>query len=459
MAVIVNKRKPQHQTTATATPAPPRQPTRSRGDLRDVTAIMVAFNRPDCVARQVESMRRFYPVLPLIIGDNGDDPARLDDQHTETRILPYNCGLADARNRLVDLVDTEFTLLLDDDYIWTADTRIDNLAAILRVDPRVDVAAGVICQDNQLWNWTGLFSRTTPGGIDTIPLSTPWKVADGVIYRQTDTVFNFFLARTATLAAFPWDSEFKIAAEHIDFFLTLAANFVGVAYTPACIIQHDQTTKNTSYQAKRRDPATIAKYRGRLCDKWRLSSIPKHRRHEEPASDLAGNLPNLVILTPGHTGSSILTWILHQLGWMAPADVDQFAEPAAIRQLNDQARQSGALDEGEAARQLAALPQPWAIKDPRFSETLDHWIGVFDMYRPALLLVGRQLDRVRESYDRRGQDPATADRRVAACDRLYQRWPWAKHRVDYETIKTALAAFEQAPRPGRDGHSFGPESN
>ncbi len=33
--------------------------------------------------------------------------------------LPYDCGLSNARNELVNNVNTEYTLLLDDDFIFT----------------------------------------------------------------------------------------------------------------------------------------------------------------------------------------------------------------------------------------------------------------------------------------------------------------------------------------------------
>ena len=49
-----------------------------------------------------------------------------------------------------------------------------------------------------------------------------------------------------------------------------------------------------------------------------------------PSSTPSPRLPNVVVLTSGHTGSSIVTWMLHQLGWYAPPDVDQFVKSLAI---------------------------------------------------------------------------------------------------------------------------------
>ena len=89
--------------------------------------------------------------------------------------------------------------------------------------------------------------------------------------------------------------------------------------------------------------------------------------------------------------------MLHQLGWNASADADHFAEPVAIRRLNELCLREGHLDEEAAQQKLAKLPQPWSMKDPRFADILSHWLPLL------LLFLTKPIDEVRASYARRGE--------------------------------------------------------
>jgi hypothetical protein len=89
---------------------------------RDVTIGISAFRRPGCVERLVESIRRFYPKTKIIIGDNGDQPAKIQDDHLTYLRLPFNIGLSATRNRIVDALETPYLWLLDDDFEFTAET-------------------------------------------------------------------------------------------------------------------------------------------------------------------------------------------------------------------------------------------------------------------------------------------------------------------------------------------------
>jgi hypothetical protein len=78
----------------------------------------------------------------------------------------------------------------------------------------------------------------------------------------------------------------------------------------------------------------------------------------------ADGRPNIVVLGVGNSGTTIVTKMLHALGWQA-ADADEtFGESVRLREINESGDFSG------AAEYLAGLPQSWAIKDPRFVRTL-----------------------------------------------------------------------------------------
>jgi len=430
-----------------ATPAVPQR----RSSLTDVTAVMTAFRRPRCVERQVASLRRFYPGLPVIIGDNGDSPAGIDDPRVTYLRFPFDLGIAASRNRLVQQCRTPFILLLDDDYVWTDDTQIERFLDVLDSDPEVGGVGGW-CDDVRpdrrcRIDWA-LDLEIFRGELRTRNTDDrPHRIArGGTAYRYCDTVLNFALFRREMLNEHRWDERLKLQ-EHWDFYLSVKqAGRWRVAFTPEVSMRHERDRPPENYQSFRGRSAEFMSY---LLRKWGLRSVRLIPfRETGPA---AGGLPNAIVLTPGHTGSSIVTWMLHSLGWNAPPDADEFAEPVAIRRLNERCLSEGRLDERAAQQALAQLPQPWALKDPRFADTLRHWLSLLGPYRPALLYLTKPLDEVRASCIRRGERLDVAEARFHRCAEIVRRWPWRTHTLDYHALRRAVAGFDAA-RHGHDGH-------
>jgi hypothetical protein len=100
---------------------------------------------------------------------------------------------------------------------------------------------------------------------------------------------------------------------------------------------------------------------------------------------------------------------------------------------------------------LTVMFAPWAIKDPRFCETIRQWLPLLADYAPTLLSLTKPIEEVRESYERRNQSPQVADRRTRLCAKIYARWPWQRHQVDYHAIESVAALFDFT-RHGHEGH-------
>jgi hypothetical protein len=124
-----------------------------------------------------------------------------------------------------------------------------------------------------------------------------------------------------------------------------------------------------------------------------------------------------------------------------------------VREINQRFLKTGLFDHQAAAASLARLPQPWAIKDPRFAETLSEWLPALVHYRPLLLWVTKNHDLVVESYVRRGNSREDAERRVtlreAACARHFAEWPWERLTIDEAAIGAAVQLYDsgrESPR-------------
>lgn len=76
-----------------------------------MTFIIHTFKRPDCLSRLLESIKEYYPNTPVIVYDDSE----------------FDRGLSWGRNHLVSQVKTKYFLLLDDDFVFTNETKIERL--------------------------------------------------------------------------------------------------------------------------------------------------------------------------------------------------------------------------------------------------------------------------------------------------------------------------------------------
>lgn len=90
--------------------------------MNNVTAIIVSYNTRDLLRNCVESIRKFYPTLKIIIID-GSPPdsdcwqyvAGLEDDNTKVRLLEHNGGHGPGMVKGIELCETDYFLLCDSD--------------------------------------------------------------------------------------------------------------------------------------------------------------------------------------------------------------------------------------------------------------------------------------------------------------------------------------------------------
>ena len=107
--------------------------------LSQTTAIIKTFQRPDDLDRLIRSIRRFYPELPILVGDDGLEPSPRDD--VEYLRLPPDIGLSAGRNAMLEHVRTPYFVLLEDDFEFSRRTKIEKLVALVDRG-KLDIAAG-----------------------------------------------------------------------------------------------------------------------------------------------------------------------------------------------------------------------------------------------------------------------------------------------------------------------------
>jgi GT2 family glycosyltransferase len=221
----------------------------------DLTVVVKTFERPEALLRLIRSIRRFYPDLPLVVVDDSAEALEPPPEGvTRYSHVAFNSlGVSAGRNYGVRQVETPYTLICDDDMVFGEKTDVAKMLRTVQTT-RFDV---VSCRwlDHEPWRSIPRGYRRYEGTLD---------VEDGVLVHRLgatrgeveglpvfDIVHQFFVAPTEVLRAHPWDEGFRVAGEHVDFFLRLKDAGVLCTRLPDATVLHRPQL-----------PPSYARYRG-----------------------------------------------------------------------------------------------------------------------------------------------------------------------------------------------------
>jgi glycosyltransferase involved in cell wall biosynthesis len=197
---------------------------------QQITAIVKTFNRSHELTQLVKSIQRVQPDLAVIIADDSSQPSHFPD--VTTLVLPFNSGVSSGRNAALDVVQTPFVLILDDDFVFYRKTRIARALHVMRQTAQIDIMGGKVinlpeCQADNYVNASLFPTSTAP----KFPVGS--MLAGLTVY---DKVANFFIARTDSIRRVCWDPELKFV-DHADFF-TRARGILTTVYNDQFSVLH-----------------------------------------------------------------------------------------------------------------------------------------------------------------------------------------------------------------------------
>ena len=216
-------------------------------DLREVTAMIKTFERPGRLRQLVSSIKRHYPELKVIVIDDGRDPQPLPG--VATHVMPYDSGLGAGRSMGLSLVETEYVLTLDDDFVLYHRTRLHEAVELMRRTEDIDIMGGLVV-DLPLYV-THDYRRASLFDTNAVPVHAPGSRVGGL--EVFEKVADFFLARTDRLRRVDWDPGLKRLV-HADFF-TRARGVLTTVFNPAFRTLHVRNPYDLAYRRVRYDTA------------------------------------------------------------------------------------------------------------------------------------------------------------------------------------------------------------
>ena len=212
--------------------------------LEDVTAVIKTFERPRKLKRLVRSIKRRYPELSIIVIDDSESFIALDG--VQTIGMPYDSGVSAGRNAGLAHVETNYVVMLDDDFVFNRHTNLAEAYRKLASNPVIDILAGeVIYLPLRIvhdYEGAGLFPS------DRAPLYPPGSTISGL--KVMNKVPNFYIGRAARVRQVGWDNRLK-RIDHADFF-TRAIGVLTSVQDPSLKILHHPSYFDKRYLKKKR---------------------------------------------------------------------------------------------------------------------------------------------------------------------------------------------------------------
>ena len=222
-----------------------------------------------------KSIRWHYPAIRVIVGDDtfSADYAPPWSRHPNTTLvaLPHDAGLSLGRNMLVQMVETEFVVILEDDFVFSRFTNLERMARAFRRNPKIDIVGGGLSRggiDSAQYISYGLQLDIRKDGTASFTPIQGARLTDGC-YR-TEVVFNFFMARTQVLLAFPWNPLLKVG-EHEPFFLALKLQGRTVYECPEVTIYHN-VTRTLAYR-RNSHRYQLHRYSRHICEQFKMLNV------------------------------------------------------------------------------------------------------------------------------------------------------------------------------------------
>lgn len=234
---------------------------KKRNDSK-VAIIVKTYLRDGFIQRLVHSINEHFPLsYKLYIGDEkplsvskNELYKKLENNGHYIEIFeepkPFPVGV--ARNRLYARTNKEpYILRLDDDYIFTEETNINNMLLLLNYSRSAGAVSGfekeqTTVNDNKhnINNYQQgyFYKKDTSIYKFSIPIDFwHWRYYKNVRFQVVDFTSNFLLIKKEVLEKQKWNEELLFRGEHTDFMLDLKKNGWLLMLTPDSIHVHDES--------------------------------------------------------------------------------------------------------------------------------------------------------------------------------------------------------------------------
>uniref|UniRef100_A0A3Q3W9Z7 Beta-1,4 N-acetylgalactosaminyltransferase n=1 Tax=Mola mola TaxID=94237 RepID=A0A3Q3W9Z7_MOLML len=209
-----------------------------------VTIATKTFLRYDKLKDLIDSIRQYYPNVTIVIADDNEHPQPVSGPHIEHYIMPFGKGWFAGRNLAVSQVATKYMLWVDDDFIFTANTKLEKMVDILE-KTTLDLVGGAV---REVTGYSATYRHTISveeggkeGNCLHIRHGYHHIIQDFPNCVVADAVINFFMGRTDKVRQVGFDPRLARHG-HLEFFI----DALGLLHIGSCsdiIVNHASKIK------------------------------------------------------------------------------------------------------------------------------------------------------------------------------------------------------------------------
>ncbi|XP_002741731.2 beta-1,4 N-acetylgalactosaminyltransferase 2-like [Saccoglossus kowalevskii] len=192
---------------------------------KKITIITKTFMRASSLFELIKSVRIFYPNITIVVADDSRIPLNITDAYTKYYVMPFAEGWFAGRNLALSQVRTKYFLWVDDDFIFSKDTKLEKFLEKLEANHvNVDIVSGVV--HVEYYGGHKSYKQTNKtyerfykdGGYCVHQKESNYGQLDGFPQCvKTDNVLNFFMAKTIPARRVGFDPALERVG-HFEFF-------------------------------------------------------------------------------------------------------------------------------------------------------------------------------------------------------------------------------------------------
>lgn len=213
--------------------------------IDDVTFCITTLDRYENLKELLDSIRKFYPDGKILVADQSKEINAEFYQEYENLLvipLPYDCGLSFARNKLAEQSNTDFILILEDDFLFTENTVVEKM---LLLSSYYDIIGGAVYKNDKRIPFEFYLEKIGDTLYQT-PDEEMYMNHMGVKFKETGCMLNFLLINRKVFNDVKWDDRLKLR-EHQHFFYK--AKGQKICFTPDVKIIDNKKGQSKDYKA------------------------------------------------------------------------------------------------------------------------------------------------------------------------------------------------------------------
>jgi len=216
----------------------------------ELAVLVHTFLRDEKMVKCINSILQKIPYAKIYLSDGGVQTKDKESYYKvlkhyghEVLLMPFDIGTAVSRNILLEKITEKYVMKIDDDFVITNKTKIDEMIELLDNVKDIHLLGMAVASEKRKSPYIFNIHKRKRGELFDYELRHfDWQLKrfKDLTYVYCDVTPDCFIARRSIFPECNWDEQYHIGeGQHTDFFFQLKYMFnKKVAYTDDSLMKH-----------------------------------------------------------------------------------------------------------------------------------------------------------------------------------------------------------------------------